>query len=207
MGFGNTHFAYFKDECIRRYGQVDGMRIFRRADEMLERMTADITPETTQVIRNHMTGNMLPTIAMYLALKENETTMQKAYDETLVIVQIAANKAKEKNSRLKKLPFTFQIFKLFCKYITSKQYPDEGWNIVWRRYDSNEIHVDFTSCIYLDTCVKYGCPEVCPVFCANDDTTFAGYSPKIIFERSSTLARGQHLCDFHFINGKAKKNA
>jgi hypothetical protein len=205
MGFSKTQFVYFKDECIKRFGKDEGMRIFLLADEKLERMMGDIQPETSSIIRNHMTGNMLPTIAMYLVLKDNCQTSQIAYDITLEIVQIAANKTKKKNSQLKKMPFAYQIFKLFCKQVMVKQYPKEGWDVVWRRYDKQEIHFDMTSCIYLDTTVKYHCPEVCTVFCANDDTTFAGYHPKIVFERSSTLAKGQDRCDFHFINGKTDK--
>ncbi len=202
MGFYQTRFSYFENECIKRFGLDEGSRLFSEADSLLDRMIGEIPPSTGKVIKEHMAGNMLPTIAMYLVFRSNPSTYEKAYDDTLEIVQIAAEKAREQNSKLKKIPFTFQIFKLFCKHILPKQYPDEGWHVVWRRYDNKEIHVDFTSCIYLDTCVKYGCPEVCPVFCANDETTFAGYHPKIIFQRSSTLAKGQTLCDFHFINGK-----
>lgn len=202
MGFTHTHFSYLENECIRRFGHDEGRHLFQEADSMLDRMISEIPPCTGEVIREHMAGNMLPTIAMYRVFASNPATSEKAYASTLEIVQIAAEKAKTQNSRLAKIPFAFQLFKLFCKRIISKQYPQEGWKVVWRRYDNKEIHVDFTSCIYLDTCVKYGCPEVCPVFCANDETTFAGYHPKIIFKRSSTLAKGQTLCDFHFINGK-----
>ncbi len=203
MGFSNTQFSYFKDECTKRFGEDEGMSIFLQADKKLESMVGEIPAETSKVIRSHMADNMLPTIAMYLALKENKLTMPSAYDHTLAFVQIAAKKAKEQNSRLKKIPFTFQIFKHFCKQVIQKQYPKDGWNVVWRKYDNKEIHVDFTSCVYFETTKKYHCPEVCTVFCANDDTAFSGYHPKIIFERSSTLAKGQSLCDFHFYNGKA----
>ena len=204
MGFYQTRFGYFEDECIKRFGADEGKRLFLEADGLLNRMVDEIPPSTGSVIKQHMAGNMLPTIAMYLVFKNNKSTSEKAYDNTLEIVQIAAQKAREQNSRLKNIPFAFQVFKYFCKRIIQNQFPDEGWNVVWRRYDKKEIHVDFTSCIYLSTCVKYGCPEVCPVFCANDDTAFSGYFPKIIFKRSSTLANGQALCDFHFINGKRK---
>jgi hypothetical protein len=101
-----------------------------------------------------------------------------------------------------KLPFAYRLFMLLCRSVVSKQYTREGWDIDWIRYDRREIHFDMTRCIYMDTAVKYNCPEVCPIFCANDDTGFAGYLPRIVFRRSCTIGRGQEKCDFHFINGK-----
>jgi len=49
---------------------------------------------------------------------------------------------------------------------------------------------------------KYGCPELCTVFCENDDISFRGLMPKIRFERKGTLGQGADKCDFHLINTK-----
>ena len=49
---------------------------------------------------------------------------------------------------------------------------------------------------------KYCCPELCTVFCQSDVTAFAGYKPKIRFERLGTIGEGANCCDFHFILGK-----
>ncbi|WP_408629725.1 L-2-amino-thiazoline-4-carboxylic acid hydrolase [Alkaliphilus flagellatus] len=87
----------------------------------------------------------------------------------------------------------------------AKQYPKEGWHTEWIKYNNEEIHFDFTSCMYVETTKRYNCLELCPLFCANDDITLAGYSPNIIFERSETIGRGQSKCDFHFINGNYRK--
>ena len=44
-----------------------------------------------------------------------------------------------------------------------------------------------------------GCPELCPLYCENDDIAFAGLAPKITFRRTGTLASGAPCCDFHFL--------
>ena len=44
-----------------------------------------------------------------------------------------------------------------------------------------------------------GCPELCPLYCENDDIAFAGLAPKITFRRTGTLASGALCCDFHFL--------
>ncbi len=42
-------------------------------------------------------------------------------------------------------------------------------------------------------------PELCPLYCENDDIAFAGLAPKITFHRTGTLASGAPCCDFHFL--------
>ena len=49
---------------------------------------------------------------------------------------------------------------------------------------------------YHDTCTEYGCPELCRCFCDSDDISYTGLHPKLIWERSITLGRGNDRCDF-----------
>ena len=53
-----------------------------------------------------------------------------------------------------------------------------------------------TKCPYHDTCVHYGCPELCPCFCDSDDITYDGLHPKLYWHRTKTLGRGDDCCDF-----------
>ena len=61
-------------------------------------------------------------------------------------------------------------------------------NGIWR--------VDMVKCPYHDTCAEYGYPELCRCFCDSDDISYAGLHPKLIWERSMTLGRGDDRCDF-----------
>ena len=56
--------------------------------------------------------------------------------------------------------------------------------------------VDMMKCPYHDTCADYGCPELCRCFCDSDDISYTGLHPKLIWERSMTLGRGNDRCDF-----------
>ena len=67
-------------------------------------------------------------------------------------------------------------------------------NGVWR--------VDMMKCPYHDTCAEYGCPELCRCFCDSDDVSYTGLHPKLIWERSMTLGRGNDRCDFLHENHK-----
>ena len=56
--------------------------------------------------------------------------------------------------------------------------------------------VDMMKCPYHDTCVAYGCPELCCCFCDSDDISYTGLHPKLIWHRTKTLGRGDDRCDF-----------
>ena len=62
--------------------------------------------------------------------------------------------------------------------------------------DRSTWRVDMTKCPYYDTCVQYGCPELCPCFCDSDDITCANLHPKLLRHRTGTLGRGNACCDF-----------
>ncbi|OPJ64026.1 L-2-amino-thiazoline-4-carboxylic acid hydrolase [Clostridium oryzae] len=204
MSFSETRFHFFYDECIRQFGAEQGKRIFEIADRKLAEMKNEADYRNSKAIKEHMNTNLLPTIAIYSAFLQSNFTKENAYEKTLEITQIAAKVIQKKNEFVGKIPFGYNLFKMFCKSVMNKNYPKEGWSIVWQRYDKQEIHFDMTSCIYMETTKRYNCPELCPVFCANDITTFAGYRPNIIFERNGTIGQGQKVCDFHLQNSKFK---
>ena len=152
-------------------------------------------------INEHVFQRMLPTISMYLTLIENDFTQEEALMIAHKEIQHHARNMAEENAKLKKMPFTYGLFKMFAKSHMKKKYPIEGFTVEWKRNDSNEIHFDIARCLYRDMCEKYCCPELCIVFCQSDITAFSGYEPKIRFERAGTLGEGADCCDFHFIHG------
>jgi hypothetical protein len=152
-----------------------------------------------------MDTNILPVIAIYLTFKNFENTAAKAYHYTDEVMQIMRLKYRRKYRFLGSLPFGYTVFRIFGRSVIEKQYPDQGWDKEWIGYDQKELYFNMKSCVYYDTTIRYNCPELCPLFCANDDVTLSGLKPAIIFERSGTIARGQSICDFHFKNGSNVK--
>lgn len=207
MGFHKTEFRGFYQYCIRTFGEDSGSKIYEVAENILAKMIDEADYKNSKAVKWHMDKNMLPTIAIYLAFRQFEHTREDAYRYTSEILQILCEKVQKKNRLLGKMPFGYQLFKLFCKSIIASQYPKEGWHTEWIKYSNEEIHFNFMSCIYVETTKRYNCLELCPLFCANDDITLAGYSPNILFERTETIGRGHTKCDFHFINGKNRKSA
>ncbi|SHI57935.1 L-2-amino-thiazoline-4-carboxylic acid hydrolase [Clostridium cavendishii DSM 21758] len=204
MEFNKTNFDFFYKHCISKFGEDIGNMIYETAENILAKMKSEVDYKNSKAIKWHMDKNMLPTIAMYFAFKKFDVTCERAYEYTGEILKIACEKVQNKNKFLGKMPFGYKLFKVTCKSLIEKQYPQEGWDIEWIKYDNKEIHVDFKTCIYMETTKKYNCSELCPLFCSNDDITLGGFAPNIIFERNGTIGRGQDKCDFYFINGKSE---
>jgi len=205
MGFDKTFFSYFKNFCIDKFGCDIGELLFTDAENKLSVMMRDADYRNSKYIRWHMDKNMLPAISIYQTFKQFDSTFEMAYMYTDEVLQIFRLKNKKKNQLIGRFPFGYYAFKVFCRSVLSKQYPKQGWDIQWIKNDENEICFYMKSCIYVEITQKYGCPELCPLFCKNDDVVLAGYKPAIVFERNETIAKGNNRCDFHFINGKYVK--
>ena len=51
---------------------------------------------------------------------------------------------------------------------------------------------------------KFGCPELCTVFCDYEAAAWEGLLPQVVAERGGTIATGHEVCDFHFRKGSRK---
>lgn len=207
MGFDKTFFAYFKDYCINKFGSDLGHSIFMNAENKLLTLQNEADYRNSEAIRWHMDKNMLPVISIYQAFKLLMDTPSNALKYTDEVMQITRLNTQKKNQLIGKFPFGYSLFKMFCKTVVKKQYPKQGWDIQWIQTDRKETCFHMKSCIYVETTQKYGCPELCPLFCKNDNVVLAGYKPAIVFERNRTIANGDNYCDFHFKNGKCTKKS
>lgn len=202
MNYQNTNLGFLQMDCIKIFGEEKGNKIFNETCQTYYSLLQSINQQdNNESIKMHIEKNMFPTIAYYLALQKFGYTKDEAYEFVLNETQKAALIKQKKNKALGKMPFAYRIFKLFFKKVMRKNFPNEGWQIEWKKFDSKEIHINFTKCLYVDYTSKYGCPELCSVFCKNDIVSFEGYKPKIDFRRTQTLANSEQYCDFHFYNG------
>ena len=147
-------------------------------------------------LQRHLEGQILPGIAVYETLL---TVLSK--DEALSTVhgyvEQQAWRLKKAFLMLMRLPglyrkvpgiFSTQTPKLFGETagFAAREIQTSGG--VWR--------IDMTRCPYHDTCVKYGCSELCRCFCDSDDVSYENLHPQLVWHRTKTLGRGGDCCDF-----------
>lgn len=205
MDYRETNLNFLCDDLIKEYGKEQGELLYA----LICRKYADLCERETQSDNNemneHIFKRLLPTIGVYITLIENGFTKEESLTITDKEIQRNAHCKAKENARFAKIPFTYGIFKLFAKSHMKKKYPMDGFAVEWKRCDAKEIHFNIVRCIYKDMCEKYHCPELCTVFCQSDLTAFAGYEPKIKFERSGTIGKGANCCDFHFVHGNVRR--
>ena len=136
---------------------------------------------------------ILPRIALYKVLQESlpETETVTVMRKYMICIVGAAKH--ESTAKMEIVPGFFYIYKAaFLKIMRTttlqKSTQSEGKGY----YD-----ITITKCLWHDACVRYGCPELCPLFCDVDDVTY-GNLRKIGFSRTKTLGYGGDCCDFHF---------
>ncbi len=64
-----------------------------------------------------------------------------------------------------------------------------------------------TKCLFLDTCSKYGCPELTQCFCHTDDIKNADLHPNLCWNRTQFMKNGGAFCDFDIYVKKAENKS
>ena len=144
----------------------------------------------------HLEGQILPGIAAYEAL---QTVMPKkdALHTVHGYVERRAWKLKKAFLALMRIPGLYKkVPGIFARQTPKFFGTKAGFAAKEIRVTDGVWRIDMTKCPYHDTCVQYGCPELCPCFCDSDDITYDGLHPQLFWHRTKTLGRGDDCCDF-----------
>ncbi|MDO5519909.1 MAG: L-2-amino-thiazoline-4-carboxylic acid hydrolase [bacterium] len=181
------------DFLNERYGKEKGTRVYRMQQRTLKELVNEITT-TSKTQQKTLKDTILPRIALYLTLQRKMDKM-KALD---VVNDYLQSKVCEENIReyqkLEKLPCFFGLFKRIFTHIVLTS---DNWTAKKVSSKPDAFQIDIHKCLWYDTCVEYGCPELTPLFCACDDTLYSALH-KISFTRAGSIGRGNDICDFHF---------
>lgn len=199
--FALTNIPNIKDALNNRYGAEHGAAIFEAATQNLQQLKGEADDLGDEAIRHHFNSNMLPVIAAYKAILyagiPSAEAKESVGNELHATIAVKSGRYK----KLGRLPFAYQLFRLFCPAVLKKDYPEVGWKTEWLLRSGKGLAFNYHSCIYVQTTKALGCPEICELFCQNDDISFGALAPRIIFRRTKTLANGDDCCDFQFLNG------
>ena len=185
-------------DCIEQFGNEKGNEIFQDAETIYQELLQNADYRNSDAIRGHMQLNLFPTMAYYKALRLEGLTQDSTLEYVRKETQKVAYSKKGDMSKLAKMPFTYTIYRMGVKKHIHKNFPDEGWKPEWVVCNNKQIQFNLHRCVYVDLTHKYECPELCCVFCENDNISFSGLLPKIRFERTGTLESGAPYCDFCF---------
>lgn len=144
----------------------------------------------------HLESQIMPGIAAYETL---QTVMPKEEALRTVhgYVEERAYRLKKTFLRLMRIPGLYKkVPGIFATQTPNFFGISAGFEANAIRTTGGVWRIDMTRCPYHDECVRCGCPELCPCFCDSDDITYDGLHPKLIWQRTMTLGRGDDRCDF-----------
>ena len=144
----------------------------------------------------HLKRQILPGIAAYETL-QRVMPKEEALQTVHGYVERLARTSHKQLSALLHIPGLYRLVPgVFVKSTRIVFGPAAGFDPKELQTGNGIWRVDMMKCPYHDTCAEYGCPELCRCFCDSDDISYTGLHPKLIWERTMTLGRGNDRCDF-----------
>lgn len=176
--------------------------ICKKADDKLTELKENCM-EKSKNRRNNLFKSIFPTIAIYHAL-QMQVSKEEAFEHMRKMISDNTKKtARKMYERMGKLPFFFSLFrKMFTMGLKG-----DSWDVEWVENNKTNFEYNIKRCLWNDTFERYDCPELCALFCNNDEINFTNVSPKMRFERRGALGYGNDMCDFHFYAIKKNKIA
>lgn len=177
-----------------RLGTDGAAALWVRAEQRLDGLLK--TTETlSKAERMHVEGYILPTCAIYQEMAE---VMDK--DEAFALLMDFAHSNALENrrffERMVSVPGGKSLFMQGFAALQPHAFGESaGFTVRNSSHDGSHVHFDITGCPYQRVTAELGVPELCNLFCTNDDIIY-GDLPGIRFSRKGTLGRGDAVCDF-----------
>ena len=178
----------------RHFGSERGKPILEKANSVYLDLIPLANDESKDRKKNLVDG-IYPFVAIYKVLLQENMSQDEAMEHMFAIMKIKTMEGNRKMYHtLGKLPFFFSIFrKMFSTGLKGS-----SWKVEWIQNDSQAFIYNIKTCLWHDACKNLGCPELCQIFCRNDELNFTNVSKHLYFERSQALGYGGDMCDFHF---------
>ncbi len=164
----------------------------KRFEELLSENAHD-----SEALRAHTFKRIYPAIAVYEAFKAQGVSSEKAVWYIREYFQrFAAAFVPHLQRTIRVFGLAKRIPKFFMKISLQSFGPEAGFEYEFPEMHDNEARFNIVRCPYMETCKRYGYPELTRVFCDGDDAGYGNLHPKLIWGRTKTIGRGADCCDF-----------
>lgn len=164
--------------------------VYKRTAELLED-----NQNASKALMMHL-EQILPSIAFYEALVAKEGSQEKALAVFEKWCFIKIEKMAKWIPVMMKIPGLYKKVPEIMRIMLDKMFGHAAGFDYIEKEQKNGFAVDMTICPYVETCKKYGCPELAQFFCKSDDICYGNMHPKLVWGRTKTLGMGGDCCDF-----------
>ena len=177
-------------------GKDKAMRILETAQKRYEELLIENVGDS-KALRAHTYKRIYPGIAVYEAFRTEGIGSEKAVWYIREYFQRFAASYVPHLQRVIRVPgIAKRIPKLFMKISQQSFGTEAGFIYEFPESHGNEARFNILHCPYMETCKRYGCPEVTRAFCDGDDAGYGNLHPKLKWGRTKTIGRGGECCNF-----------
>ena len=190
-----------------RYGIVAASVRATKVQKHYDQLMAAHPQFTPIALQQHLENKLLPGIALYQTLLEDGLDQEVALGEVQYLLGLTVIPYQKLWRLLDFVPdqLVFPLFRRAVRCEIDIFFPSEGWKLTWIEDNQERIAFDIQDCFYLNVLKAYGVPELTPIFCHLDDIFNENKSATILWQRSTTIGRGDVGCDFCWVNTNSSK--
>lgn len=148
----------------------------------------------SKAMKTHL-KQLLPMIAFYEAAQQAAGSKEAALAFLDEWAFIEAEKLVSCIRPLMKLGL-YRLMPTLCSLLLDRMFGKAAGFDYRTVPDAPVFAADMTRCPYVDTCARYGCPDLAQYSCKADDVTYGSLHPKLVWGRTQTLGTGGSCCDF-----------
>lgn len=146
---------------------------------------------------NHTHNNIFPVVTAYRAMQSvgmpEEQAAELAQSTFLELMEVPANAIR----KALKFPGLYKLMPWLWKVLMPKMFSEaSGFRFSFYPSGRKQVKFDMLECPYYNVCKELGCEKLAPTFCTTDDICYGHMHPKLIWNRTKTIARGADCCDF-----------
>jgi len=143
-----------------------------------------------------LNSRILPGLSIYKALNDENLNQDKVlYEIEFLFKRTFFTNLIPGIRLLNNLPNPFPIIKPVLKWMTSTEYLPGSQEIIVDDHDCFAINT--YRCVILDVLTENDAKELTAIYCKTDDW-LSQAMPKVSWERTKTLGRGDDYCDFRW---------
>ncbi len=179
-----------------KYGAERTSAIMEKARKRYDELTDENRDEPREYYM-HTRERIYPSIAVFDALLDEGIERSEAEAFVTDYYRWRSRGMASKIQAIFKIPGLYRIVPKFFFSLTQKSFgPKAGFSSENQHIGKGEMSFDMIVCPYHEKCVHYGCPEIVKGFCDADDICYGNMHPKISWDRTKTIGRGDEICDF-----------
>lgn len=180
----------------RKYGSHIAWRMVDKAEGVYDKAWMKYGPELNPENRKILRTRILPVYAIHRTLLDEGEERQKVLGEVDSLMRDTFFGPMLRGIRmLNLLPDPFPIVRPALRWMTKDDYKPGAQEVIEDSRDCFALNV--YRCYTFDTLTSLNASELAPLFCATDDWLSEAL-PRVRWQRTKTLGRGDEVCDFRW---------